>query len=141
MTMEPAISPKKVPTMTVRVLKTSTPSDLTRLADDYLSHCSARGLSPRSEQQYTYSIHAVLLPWCEREGIIELSQLDRRAVDRFTSELLARTTQAGQPPPPPHCGRPRPRWSTSAPAGPRQARSSPRCPVAAVPDPAAGATD
>ena len=83
--------------MTVRVLKTSPASELTRLADDYLSHCRARGLSPRSEHQYTYSIHAVLLPWCEREGITALSQLDRRAVDRFTSELLARTTQAGQP--------------------------------------------
>ncbi|MGA8523569.1 MAG: hypothetical protein WB807_10985, partial [Candidatus Dormiibacterota bacterium] len=83
--------------MTVRVLKTRTPSSLTRLADDYLSNCRARGLSPRSEQQYTYSIDSVFLPWCERESITELSQLDRRAVDRFTSELLARTTKAGQP--------------------------------------------
>lgn len=82
--------------MTLRVLKTSTPSDLTRLADDYLNHCRARGLSPRSEHQYTYSIRSVLLPWCEREGITEVGQLDRRAVDRFTSELLGRTTRAGQ---------------------------------------------
>jgi integrase len=83
--------------MTVRVLKTRTPSSLTLLADDYLSNCRARGLSPRSEHQYTYSIHSVFLPWCEREGITDLSLLDRRAVDRFTSELLARTTKAGQP--------------------------------------------
>lgn len=83
--------------MPVRVLKTRTPSSLTLLADDYLSHCRARGLSPRSEHQYVYSLHSVFLPWCEREGISDVSQLDRRAVDRFTSELLARTTSAGQP--------------------------------------------
>jgi integrase len=83
--------------MTVRVLRTRTPSPLTLLADDYLSHCRARGLSPRSERQYTYSMYSVFLPWCERAGITDLSQLDRRAVDRFTSELLARTTKAGQP--------------------------------------------
>jgi integrase/recombinase XerD len=83
--------------MAVRVLKTTTPSGLSRLADDYVSSCRARGLSPRSEHQYSYSIYSVLLPWCEREGITDLSQLDRRAVDRFTSELLTRTTQAGQP--------------------------------------------
>jgi integrase len=83
--------------MTVRVLRTRTPSSLTLLADDYLSHCRARGLSPRSERQYTYSMYSVFLPWCERAGITDLSQLDRRAVDRFTSELLARTTKAGQP--------------------------------------------
>jgi integrase/recombinase XerD len=83
--------------MTIRVLKMSPPSALTILADDYLSHCRARGLSPRSEHQYTYSIRSQLLPFCEREGITELSQLDRRAVDRFTSELLGRTTRAGMP--------------------------------------------
>lgn len=83
--------------MTVRVLRTRTPSSLTLLADDYLSHCRARGLSPRSERQHTYSMYSVFLPWCERAGITDLSQLDRRAVDRFTSELLARTTKAGEP--------------------------------------------
>ena len=95
--MGPAISCQKATIMTIRVLKTSPPSALTRLADDYLSHCRARGLSPRSEHQYTYSIRSQLLPFCEREGITELSQLDRRAVDRFTLELLGRTTRAGAP--------------------------------------------
>jgi hypothetical protein len=83
--------------MAIRVLKTRTPSALTHLADDYLSNCRARGLSPRGEDQYVYSLYSVFLPWCEGEGINDLSQLDRRAVDRFTSELLARTTKAGQP--------------------------------------------
>lgn len=83
--------------MAVRVLKTRTPSALTLLADDYLRNCRARGLSARSEHQYVYSLHSVFLPWCDREGIADLSQLDRRAVDRFTSELLARTTKAGAP--------------------------------------------
>lgn len=83
--------------MAVRVLKTTTPSALTLLAEEYLDNCRARGLSPRSEHQYVYSLHSVFLPWCEQAGISELSQLDRRAVDRFTSELLARTTKAGKP--------------------------------------------
>jgi hypothetical protein len=69
-------------TMTVRVLRTRTPSSLTLLADDYLSNCRAGGLSPRSERQYTYSMYSVFLPWCERERITDLGQLDRRAVDR-----------------------------------------------------------
>jgi integrase/recombinase XerD len=77
---------------------TSTPSSpLTLLADDYLSNCRARGLSPRSDRQYTYSIRSVFLPWCDREGITDLAQLDHRAADRFTAELLSRTTAAGQP--------------------------------------------
>jgi integrase/recombinase XerD len=84
-----------LPLMTIRVLPSSSATDLTRLADDYLNHCRARGLSARSEHQYSYSIRAVFLPWCEREGISAVAQLDRRAVDRFTSELLVRKTPAG----------------------------------------------
>jgi integrase/recombinase XerD len=79
------------------VITGTPPSPLTLLADDYLSNCSARGLSPRSDRQYTYSIRSVFLPWCEREGITDLAQLDHRAADRFTAELLSRTTAAGQP--------------------------------------------
>jgi site-specific recombinase XerD len=83
--------------MAARPINGAATSPLRLLADDYLSSCRARGLSPRSEHQYTYSLHSVFFPWCEREGITDLAQLDRRAVDRFTSELLARTRAAGQP--------------------------------------------
>jgi len=79
------------------VITGTPPTPLTLLADDYLSNCRARGLSPRSDRQYTYSIRSVFLPWCEREGITDLAQLDHRAVDRFTAELLSRRTAAGQP--------------------------------------------
>ena len=88
---------KRAFTMAARPIKGAATSPLRLLADDYLSSCRARGLSPRSEHQYTYSLYSVFFPWCEREGITDLAQLDRRAVDRFTSELLARTTAVGLP--------------------------------------------
>jgi integrase/recombinase XerD len=88
---------KRAAAMPPPVITSTPPSPLTLLADDYLSNCRARGLSPRSDRQYTYSIRSVFLPWCERDGITDLAQLDHRAVDRFTAELLARTTAAGLP--------------------------------------------
>jgi hypothetical protein len=83
--------------MAMNVLKGGMPSPLARLASDYLTSCKARGLSPRTEEQYSYPLNAVFLPWCEREGIDNVALLDRRALDRFTSMLLKRTTAAGQP--------------------------------------------
>lgn len=69
--------------MAVQLLKGGAPSPLARLADDYLDNCRARGLAPRSERQYVYSIHAVFLPWCESDGITDIAQLDRRgAMDK-----------------------------------------------------------
>lgn len=88
---------KRAAAMPLPPIKGTPPSPLTLLADDYLSNCRARGLSPRSDRQYTYSIRSVFLPWCEREGITDLAQLDHRTADRFTAELLSRTTAAGQP--------------------------------------------
>ena len=83
--------------MTIRIVKGTPPSPIGHLVVDYLASCQARGLVPRSLKQYAYALEAVFLPWCEREGITDIGQLDRRAVDRFTSELLSRTTAAGQP--------------------------------------------
>lgn len=84
--------------MAVHVLDRGEPAPLERLCDDYLSHCVARGLSPRTtEAAYGRALHRVFLPWCETEGIRELAQLDHRAVDRFTSSLLQRRRPDGTP--------------------------------------------
>lgn len=77
--------------MAIRVLEGATLSPLERLADDYLNHCHARGLSPRTlDNSYGYALRVVFLPWCIAEGISEVRELDGRAVDRFTSYLLRR---------------------------------------------------
>ena len=84
--------------MAIHVLDGAAPSPLELLADDYLSNCAARGLSPRSvEKAYGYSLHAIFLPWCRAEGISHLSQLDRRAVDRFNTSLLNHRKVDGNP--------------------------------------------
>lgn len=83
--------------MTIRIVKGTPPSSIRQLVDDYLANCQARGLVPRSLKQYAYALDAVFLPWCEREGITDIGQIDRPAIDRFTSQLLSRTTEAGQP--------------------------------------------
>jgi integrase len=71
---------------------------LERLVDDYLLHCQARGLSPRTlDNSYSYSLREVLLRWCEAEGIARVEDLDRRAFDRFTLSLLARKHPDGRP--------------------------------------------
>ncbi len=84
--------------MAVHVLDGTTSSPIARLCDDYLSHCAARGLSPRTlDNSYGYALHAVFLPWCDQEGISDLSGLDGRAVDRFTASLHRRRKPDGEP--------------------------------------------
>lgn len=64
---------------------------LSRLVDDYLIACRARGLSPKTvKDSYRYPLEKVLLPFCEREGIEEPAQLSQRALDRLSTELLER---------------------------------------------------
>jgi integrase/recombinase XerD len=83
--------------MAVQPLDRHLPSPLERLVDDYLISCRARGLSPRTDEQYSYSLRNIFLVWCETEGITRLDQLDRRAFDRFTAALLARRNRYGNP--------------------------------------------
>jgi integrase len=74
------------------------PTRLASLVEDYLSHCRARGLSPRTiDNSYGFALHGVFLPWCVTEGIGELEQLTSRAVDRYTADLLGRTSARGKP--------------------------------------------
>ncbi|MHB8718545.1 MAG: tyrosine-type recombinase/integrase [Candidatus Dormibacteria bacterium] len=83
--------------MAVRLLTSDPATPLERLVDDYLSSCRARGLSPRSDRQYSQALRAVFLPWCAREGITRVDELDRRTLDRFTSMLLGRRKEDGEP--------------------------------------------
>jgi integrase/recombinase XerD len=83
--------------MAVHVLTTAQPTPLQRLVDDYLTTCRARGVSPRTDEQYTFALHSVFLPWCRNEGVSDVTQLDRRALDRYTSALLERRTSSGKP--------------------------------------------
>lgn len=71
---------------------------LERLVDDYLTHCAARGLAPRTlTNSYGYTLKTVFLPWCDAERISDLDQLDLRGVDRFTASLLQRRRADGRP--------------------------------------------
>jgi integrase/recombinase XerD len=64
---------------------------LGRLVDDYLTHCEARGLAPRTlARNYGYALHDVFLPWCAEEGVGAVGELDNRTLDRFTASLLRR---------------------------------------------------
>jgi site-specific recombinase XerD len=68
---------------------TSATTSLAHLVEEFLDSCRARGLSLGTiERAYTYSLREVLLPWCDREGIADVEQLDQRALDRYTAKLL-----------------------------------------------------
>ncbi len=78
--------------MAIALTAVSRQSPLQLLVEDYLAHCAARGLSPRTvDRCYGYPLRVVFLGWCEESGIGSLDDLDGRAVDRFTSSLLQRT--------------------------------------------------
>jgi integrase/recombinase XerD len=84
--------------MAIQLLDLGEPSPLSTLVDDYLNHCRARGLSPRTlDNSYGYALHAIFLPWCDSQRIRRVAELDSRAVDRFTSELLQRRRPDGKP--------------------------------------------
>jgi site-specific recombinase XerD len=64
---------------------------------NFLVWCRGRGLSPKTwRDAYGYPLRAVLLPYCERQGIADLTDLDRRAVDRLAAELYQREPPLSQ---------------------------------------------
>jgi len=84
--------------MTKLQLLQSNSTPLSRLVDDYLASCRARGLSPRTiETSYGYSLLSVLLPWCQQEGVTRVEELDTRTLDRLSSFLLTRMSDRGKP--------------------------------------------
>jgi integrase/recombinase XerD len=75
----------------------SSTTSLTDLIEDYLADARARGLSPKTlKDAYGYPLQKVFLPWCERQGVTEAAQLDARAMNRFTAELLEHGGRRGQ---------------------------------------------
>jgi integrase/recombinase XerD len=71
---------------------------LPTLVDDYLAHCRARGLAPNTvNQAYKYPLLGVLKPFCEREGIADVSAINSRVLDRLSAWLLESGGRNGQP--------------------------------------------
>jgi integrase/recombinase XerD len=83
----------------VRAVKMAEPATaLPTLVNDYLAHCRARGLAPNTvNQAYKYPLVGVLLPFCEREGIADVSAIHARVLDRLSAWLLESGGRNGQP--------------------------------------------
>lgn len=73
-------------------------SDLSTEIEDYLVHCRSQGVKPSTiKHSYGYSLRAVLLPWCQREGIASVAGINQQALERFAADLRRRSTGAGKP--------------------------------------------
>ena len=63
--------------------------DVGRLIEEYLAHCRARGLAPRTVREaYGFPLRRIFLPHCQAAGIATVAALDRAALDRWTTRLL-----------------------------------------------------
>ena len=64
-------------------------SPLSRLVDDYLMACRARGLARATiHGSYGYPLRGIFLPWCHENDYTELTQLNGRSVDAFSVHLF-----------------------------------------------------
>jgi site-specific recombinase XerD len=80
----------------LKVVEPAPPTALMGLVEDYLAHCRAKGLSPKTvRDSYGFVLKGVFLPWCAREGLATPTELTPRALDRFTAELLAKGGKRG----------------------------------------------
>jgi integrase/recombinase XerD len=66
------------------------PSPWERLIDDYLAHCRAGGLSPRTLDHYGSVLRTVLLRFAEERELAGPGALDQRMLDRLANQLLDR---------------------------------------------------
>src|SRR5215472_4856597 len=81
----------------LRLVEDGARSPLERLVDEYLMHCRARRLSRRTiDQVYRPVLTRIFLGWCRREGLVELAQVDQRAMDRFQVQLLEAPGKSGR---------------------------------------------
>ncbi|MGH7866656.1 MAG: hypothetical protein ACREP9_03245, partial [Candidatus Dormibacteraceae bacterium] len=63
-------------------------SAISNLIDDYLAHCRASGLSPKTVgYTYRYPLREVLFPFCSKNQIIEPEQLTNRVMNRLSNQL------------------------------------------------------
>jgi len=68
-----------------------------RLIEEYLAHCRARGLAPRTVREaYGFPLRRIFLPYCRETGVETLSALDRACLDRWTTGLLDQGGPRGQ---------------------------------------------
>jgi integrase/recombinase XerD len=83
----------------VKVVRTPAPATaLSTLVSDYLAYCRARGLAPNTvNQAYKYPLAGILLPFCEREGIADVSAINARTLDRLSTWLLESGGRNGHP--------------------------------------------
>ncbi len=61
----------------------------------FLRNTKAKRRSPRTVQHYSWSCRKLLLPFCSREGITEVSQLNQEYLDRIAIELQERDGARG----------------------------------------------
>lgn len=72
----------------VTVVEPAPSSRLTRLVDDYLMECRARGLAPSTiHNSYGYPLRSIFLPWCADNDIETPEQLDARTLAAFSVHL------------------------------------------------------
>ncbi len=77
---------------------TAPPGDLSAEIDAYLLSCLSRGVKLSTiKHSYGYSLSAVLLPWCQSEGITTVSELTKGTLNRFASAVRDRKTRDGSP--------------------------------------------
>jgi integrase len=73
-------------------------SDLATEIEAYLVHCRSQGVKPSTiKHSYGYSLRAVLLPWCQNEGITSVADISQDTLERFAADLRDRTTRTGKP--------------------------------------------
>lgn len=73
-------------------------ADLATQVEDYLIHCRLRGVRPSTiKHSYGYSLRAVLLPWCQKEGITSVAAIDQRTLERFAAYIRDRPMRDGTP--------------------------------------------
>jgi site-specific recombinase XerD len=82
----------------LKVVEPQPASALETLVEDYLAHCRARGLSPNTvNQSYRYPLKGILLPFCAREGVTDVSGLTSRTMDKLSAQLLEGGRRDGRP--------------------------------------------
>jgi integrase len=85
---------RRIETNVARIGDVTAPhSELETEIEDYLVYCRSQGVKPSTiKHSYGYSLHAVLLPWCTREGITTVAGIDQPTLDRFAAAVRERKT-------------------------------------------------
>ncbi|MGA7989449.1 MAG: tyrosine-type recombinase/integrase [Candidatus Dormiibacterota bacterium] len=73
-------------------------SDLATEVQAYLDHCRLHRVKPSTiKHSYGYSLFAVLLPWCQGEGITSAASIDQDTLNRYSAAIRGRTKRDGSP--------------------------------------------